>query len=239
MSKRVIITKLFVGLIACLLGSLIALISSFNSDFFGQMLINLTDNSFWFFYFIGIVLIITTLYNFFHNENIILRNNNFEKYINNNIINIIKINILLFLIVLIFLVVGSLIITDFNIDINSKIVYQFPAYLYCLFFSIRSLLIITMLSIIIYVLYWNFGKKITMIFWGACLCLFFISFPHNDVINKISEIPLLFIRYFKILPYTSFSLEIIATISQFVILLLILSIFYYLLIEKSKRDKIL
>ena len=94
---------------------------------------------------------------------------------------------------------------------------------------LKTIVDITLVWIIFYINV-SFGNLITFIFTGLISLSLFFS--NNKIIDSIIKIPFLVTSYFKINNFSSFKLEIIASIIMLIILILIICFLKYICIKK-------
>lgn len=231
--------KIIISIISCLLGALIGIYSaSIKTDVLWKMISTVSNSSFILFYLIGIIIFIDELYKKNHSSNILLRQYNLSSYIKDIIKNIIKINVLLFVITIFSVIIGSLIVTKGNFEIYNYIYYNIPIWLFVFLYYLRVFIIFIFLSIIFYLIRLNFHPTISGMFIVSIISSLYFPVLFSGIITDIFEAPIITSRYFEIVPFSNFSLEITATIMQFAFLLSVIYILYYYKVEKNQEDKL-
>ena len=200
-----------------------------HSNFYNHILFSFSN----FFYIIMIILLIViniiSLSNDFKSNSIITKYKSYKEYISS----LLKINIIYIIIVLlisfILTIFSSLYVVNFKIEII-PFLYNLTNLEYLLFYFSRMIIYLILLSIIIFYINVSFGNLITFIFTGLISLSLFFS--NNKIIDSIIKIPFLVTSYFKINNFSSFKLEIIASIIMLIILILIICFLKYICIKK-------
>ena len=191
------------------------------ANFFHQFLFCLTSKWNIILILIAISINIISLSLDFKNNTVILRYKNYKAYLKDNFkYNILYITILL--IISLFLTTFlSLIVTEFKIEIIKYTYYNIPNWLYLLFYLLRLIILINLLSMIIFYLNQKFGNKVTLIF--LIFIIMPIVFPFNKfgIETRIRDFPIFFNSFFELISYKSFGLEILYSLIHIVILILI------------------
>lgn len=172
--------------------------------------------------------------------NFVLRSESLAKYIKQNIIQLLKI-VLLYLSMAILITVvcfGIVHVRDFSSNILQ--VYSIPTWFYCLFLFLRTYLFLSLLTVILYLLGWNY-KKVYSILFIVCfvvLLLFGIDIIPLENINQIFPIPIFATSYFYKTIFSNFILELSASMIQFCILFFIIWCLYYYHIYLEQKEKV-
>jgi len=190
---------------------------------------------------ISILLIVEKIYNVYHNINVILRFSDLKSFIK-NALKIITKNIIIYLIFAILIsFVFSVIISNFDFSVYYYSYYEINLIIYELFFAIRLVVMVYFLSIIFYLFRINLGRVVSMIIFATIIILnlMYYQIPFfNNNITGFTSIPYVFISYFKIIDFSSFWLEICATLIQLLILVTIIIIMEFISTEKEQEDKL-
>ena len=243
-SLKVFNSKSYIILyITLMIGILIPTFSSNTVDNVWVKFLNIISNE-WFItaVIISVLLIVERIYNIYHNINIMIRFKDLKSFIK-NALKVITNNIIIYLIFAIFIsFIFSIVISNFNFSTYYYSYYEINLIIYEMFFAIRLIAIIYLLSIICYFLRFNFGNVITIIIFAVITILnlmyYQIPFFSNINITDFTSIPFLFISYFKIIDFSSFWLEICASLIQLLILVTIIIIIEFINIEKEQKDKL-
>ena len=243
-SLKVFNSKSYIILyITLMIGILIPTFSSNTVDNVWVKFLNIISNE-WFItaVIISVLLIVERIYNIYHNINIMIRFKDLKSFIE-NALKVITNNIIIYLIFAIFIsFIFSIVISNFNFSTYYYSYYEINLIIYEMFFAIRLIAIIYLLSIICYFLRFNFGNVITIIIFAVITILnlmyYQIPFFSNINITDFTSIPFLFISYFKIIDFSSFWLEICASLIQLLILVTIIIIIEFINIEKEQKDKL-
>lgn len=169
------------------------------------------------------------------NYNIISRYNNF-----NMVIKMFNKDIIIYTVYIIFIssilaFAGAIIFSFGDIKMINHPIYNFPIIFYIIFFLLRSMIITSIISIIIFLLYIIINRLLITIITVINSSLFFLNFLNFDIVRHFYNMPLLYHAYFTPIKYDSFFLEIIVSILE-VFILLIVSNFIFNIVTKKKRD---
>lgn len=167
-------------------------------------------------------------------ENIIFRFNSIKEYIRYFYKDIIIMSIYLYIIFIILSVAGSVLLSFNNFNIISYSYYNISIPTYLMILILRELIIFILLNITMYyIIYFNsnYISLITLII----LILIFYKSNYKEIINNIFNMYLLFPYYFQVIEYQNILLEILCSIIQIFILLVLNRLIYNKIIRK-KRD---
>ena len=172
--------------------------------------------------------------------NFVLRSESLAKYIKQNIIKLLKIVLLYLSIVTLIAVVcfGMVHVRDFSSNILQ--VYLIPTWFYCLFLFLRTYLLLSLLTVILYLLGWNYKKVYSIVFivYFVVLLLFGIDIIPLENINQMFPILIFATSYFYKTIFSYFILEFSASIIQFCILFFIIWCLYYYHIYLEQKEKV-
>lgn len=184
---------------------------------------------------LSILIITISIYEDNNNYFIILRNKNYNVFLEKNF-KIIKIYIF-------FLITLSIILACIFATIRCKMnfliiqdnIYSLTIIIYLIFYIARLYILIYLLIKLVYLLQILFPK-----IGGVILSFFlvFLNFTYSSTnIKEILQIPILITDYFKEIEYSNYYLEISGSILQIIILIILINIANYF-IERKKNYEI-
>lgn len=172
-------------------------------------------------------------------SNIIIRCKNYEEYLQMYLKIIILYSFIIIFINFIFCVIGVVIITaimgnfDFSLIIHE--IYDFPLFIYLLFFEFRKTLFIVLLTIIMYFIFQGTNNKITLLVTVSLLSTFFININYPLAVNGLTNIPIIVTRYFSNITYSNIFLELSCTLIQFILLCAIIYFEKYIILKRKNE----
>ena len=208
--------------------------SLLNANLFNQLINCFTTNFHLLLLILAISINIISLSSELKKSNIILRYENYNKYLKFCLEKNLMYVFLCLIISFFFCIFTSLISVDFKIKVISYYYYNISNLTYFIFTLIKAVIFLNLISIIIFYFNQKFKNKLTLGFIILVLLTFFMPINLDDKINSIFKMPILIAHWFYALPYSSFSLEILTFIVQSLILLLIGMLLKYLVIYKRK-----
>ena len=180
------------------------------------------------FFFIGIILISVVMINTSLKDSIyILRYKNYKEFYNSTLKRILLFLGLIFIINLIFNTFFLLFKMGFKIDTYYHEVYNIDLALYNIFFLIREVIILYLITKLFFNLFNIMNKNIAFFISLIFIFLFFIT-P-----NRFSHISFLYSSYLTNTTWTNFNLELLGSIIQIIILSSLVWITNLLIIKKS------
>ncbi len=221
---------LFIGvLLPTLSGS-----SSFN---FWNKLYNILNNPIYnMLLFISIgVNVIYFISDMINNHMIVSRYNNYKKVIKIFLRYIAIFTIYLMLVSFIMAIAGAIIFSFGDFKMINHSVYDIPIIIYILFFLIRSIIIACIINSIIYLLSLLLNKFIMTIIILLNGSIFFLISYDMSFIEHFYDMHLLYHYYYNSINYGSIFLELIVSIIQ-ILLLIIISKIIFGLVTRKKRD---
>lgn len=233
--------KFIISWITLLFGIMIVLFSpTVSHNLYENIMYILTNKWFLILLFLSICTIEADFLETTKQINFVLRSESLAKYIKQNIIKLLKIVLLYLSIVTLIAVVcfGMVHVRDFSSNILQ--VYLIPTWFYCLFLFLRTYLLLSLLTVILYLLGWNY-KKVYSIVFIVCfvvLLLFGIDIIPLENINQMFPIPIFATSYFYKTIFSNFILEFSASIIQFCILSFIIWCLYYYHIYLEQKEKV-
>ena len=233
--------KFIISWITLLFGIMIVLFSpTVSHNLYENIMYILTNKWFLILLFLSICTIEADFLETTKQINFVLRSESLAKYIKQNIIKLLKIVLLYLSIVTLIAVVcfGMVHVRDFSSNILQ--VYLIPTWFYCLFLFLRTYLLLSLLTVILYLLGWNY-KKVYSIVFIVCfvvLLLFGIDIIPLENINQMFPIPIFATSYFYKTIFSNFILELSASIIQFCILFFIIWCLYYYHIYLEQKEKV-
>ncbi len=167
--------------------------------------------------------------------NVVNRYSNYKNLITSFVKDVIITTIILSIATIVLSISGAILFSFGNITMIQHPYYNFPIVIYIIFYIIRFFLFTCILTSIVYLLSLLFNK-ISSIIIILVFSSFFMILPEflSDV-NHFYNMPLLFYYYFLQIHYSTIFLEIICSILQFFMLLLVYKIIYKKITIK-KRD---
>lgn len=233
--------KFIISWITLLFGIMIVLFSpTVSHNLYENIMYILTNKWFLILLFLSICTIEADFLETTKQINFVLRSESLAKYIKQNIIKLLKIVLLYLSIVTLIAVVcfGMVHIRDFSSNILQ--VYLIPTWFYCLFLFLRTYLLLSLLTVILYLLGWNY-KKVYSIVFIVCfvvLLLFGIDIIPLENINQMFPIPIFATSYFYKTIFSNFILEFSASMIQLCILSFIICCLYYYHIYLEQKEKV-
>ncbi len=233
--------KFIISWITLLFGIMIVLFSpTVSHNLYENIMYILTNKWFLILLFLSICTIEADFLETTKQINFVLRSESLAKYIKQNIIKLLKIVLLYLSIVTLIAVVcfGMVHVRDFSSNILQ--VYLIPTWFYCLFLFLRTYLLLSLLTVILYLLGWNY-KKVYSIVFIVCfvvLLLFGIDIIPLENINQMFPIPIFATSYLYKTIFSNFILEFSASIIQFCILFFIIWCLYYYHIYLEQKEKV-
>ena len=149
--------KFIISWITLLFGIMIVLFSpTVSHNLYENIMYILTNKWFLILLFLSICTIEADFLETTKQINFVLRSESLAKYIKQNIIKLLKIVLLYLSIVTLIAVVcfGMVHVRDFSSNILQ--VYLIPTWFYCLFLFLRTYLLLSLLTVILYLLGWNY-----------------------------------------------------------------------------------
>lgn len=191
---------------------------------------------------ISIILIINRVYSIYHNVNIIARFNDLKEF-RKEILKTITKNVILYLFFVMFIsFFFSIIISKFNFSTYYYSYYDINLIIYEVFFAIRFIVIVCLVSIILYFVMARFGSVTTIIFSIILMIInlvyYQMPFLSDAEITSFIKIPFFFISYLKLIEYSSFWLEICGTLIQLLILIALIIVLDYITTQTEQKDKL-
>lgn len=139
------------------------------------------------------------------------------------------------IVVIILVIAGAILFCFGNLNMVQHPFYDMSMILYILFYLFRMITLNIIINLIFYRLFVFIGKKIITFIIFINSLLFFIINESINIVTSLSKIKLLYHYFFTDLIYSSFTLELIATVFEFIILIGIYKVIYYFSFAK-KRD---
>ena len=210
-----------------------------NYNFWNRLLDTLTSRINVIFLILVIIVNMVNLSKDLKSSNIILRYKNYEEYLQMYLRITILSSLIIILINSIFCVIGVVIITsimgNFDFSLIMHEMYDFPLYIYLLFFEIRKILFILLLTTIIYFIFQGTNSKITLLVTVSLLSTFFIDTNYPLIVNDLTNIPIIVTRYFSNIAYSNIFLELSCTLIQFILLCIIIYIEKYIILKRKNE----
>ncbi len=234
-----LITNKKVLLISILILFITTLLLSFmyfpNLNFFAVLKTIITNPVYITSLILSILIITVSIYEDNNNYFIILRNKNYNVFLEKNF-KIIKIYI--FFLITLSIILASIFATircKMNFLVIQDNIYNLSITIYLLFYITRLYIFIYLLIKLVYLLQILFHK-----IGGVILSFFlvFLNFTYSSTnIKEILQIPILITDYFKEIKYSNYYLEISGSILQIIILIILINITNYF-IERKKNYEI-
>lgn len=208
---------------------------SSNYGFFAKLNSILHNPYFNMFFFIATGLnVIYMRSNFSKNYDFIIRCENYSHLIKKFVLQIVIATAILYITSFILACSVSALFCYGNYSFNNHDVYGFNILYYLIFFFVRSILFASIINVIIYLLSCVFKRNVVM-FIILLFSALFLLIPSGKVVLHFYDAGLFYHYYFLDVYYISFWLEIISSLLQF-ILLIIISLLIYNCVIRKKRD---
>ncbi|MEE0699386.1 MAG: hypothetical protein U0M66_02190 [Bacilli bacterium] len=202
--------------------------------FFQKLMQILTNSYFNMFFFIASGLNIIYMRSEFTNSyNLVSRISNYKMLIKSFVKDIIVGTVLLYLVSFVLASSGAIIFSFGNHQLFNHPVYGVNVLYYLLFYILRALVFASVVNVIIYLLSNLLKSKLTMVI-ILVFGIMFMIVPFRNV-THFYEMSVFYHDYFLSTSYQSFSLEIICSMFEGMLLLFIGNVLYRLLVLK-KRD---
>lgn len=172
---------------------------------------------------------------YFKNYTIVSRYENYQQSMQVFIKDIIWITIYYSLISLILGISGAMLVSFGHFELISHPIYKIPLLLYLIFAFLRKTIFVCIVSVIIYLLVVGIKKVWTYIVLVAHNFLFFFCKYNEDCISHFYKMPILYNYYFLDICYSSFGLEVLCTLLEICLLLIIYKVIWKIVTMK-KRD---
>lgn len=183
---------------------------------------------------LSILIITISIYEDNNNYFIILRNKNYNVFLEKNF-KIIKIYIFFLITLSIILAsIFAIIRCKMNFLIIHDNIYSLPIIIYLIFYIARLYILIYLLIKLVYLLQTLFHK-----IGGVILSFFlvFLNFTYSSTnIKEILQIPILITDYFKEIKYSNYYLEISGSILQIIIFIILINIANYFIERKMNYE---
>lgn len=220
-----------------LLGVLIpALSGSSTTNFWSRLYSILNSPIFNFMYFVAVGLnVIHISSELSKSYNVVNRYSNYKTLVKNFVRDIVITTIILSIVATILSISGAILFSFGNVSVIKHPNYDIPIVVYIVFFIIRGCIFACIVNSIIYLLSLLLDKIGVIIIILFSSCLFMITPIFYNDIQHFYNMPLLYHHYFLSIQYTTMFLEIICSVLQFFLLMIVYNLIYKFVATK-KRD---
>lgn len=206
-----------------------------NLNFFSKFYEILNDRTFNFFMFLSLMInVFIYLHQLSNSQIFIMRLSNYNLIIKAFLKNISIYTIYIYIINIVLAMAGSILVSLNGFSMIYHPNYNFPIYLYLLFFIIRNAIILVLVFRIFFLVVLRFDNIITKLLILFFNILFLLPLKLSKI-NYFYEGRLLFNYYFLNINYQSFYLEVLCSILQILLLIIIQKMMTKYLFKK-KRD---
>lgn len=165
----------------------------------------------------------------------IIRFKNRKEYLLQLIKNVIISNLILFFINILVLLIGMNVFVN-NFVLENILDYSIPNIVYLIFYLLRMMVLIQMISVISLLIIKLFNVKISIVA-NIIIWLFIMVSPYNmgAVVNSILDMHIFISDYFRLHLYSGFILEVLCSTIYITILLIISYIMFYITKNKMRQ----